>query len=467
MIKLKRRSGILIPREYLSHEFYYKIKDFLVRRYKQYNSEDYVTNIFYIESEKVLNIPRFFPIEEYVKCEIEDISHDGDDIDITHSIVPRDDLQKTAMKYMMDHDWGTIQLMPGVGKTILAIRTIAERRKKSMVIMHRDSLVKQWKDKIHQFTDLADSEVPILSSSTFEDDLQQSIIICTAQTFKSLLKRNRMKFLMALNKANIGIFIGDEVHTSIGAPSFSECSIHVPAKVVFGLSATPTRADGNEDIIRYHCGPVWEMDDQSGTLDANVTMILMDYKVDIPFRHRYLYWEGKFQRSRYLNLIKNSEEFVNINIALLNKILKDDKDIIYVAERIKLLDIMKEKIKGYPVEKFIAGSSNDVLDTQLVLSTPGKIRDGVDIPQKDCLVMTSPISNIEQICGRVTRSHDDKQTPAIIDFVDYGCPPIANTFYKRKKYYHERGWNITFLFVNNGTIIEVDEETAISFIRGE
>lgn len=467
-VELGKRSGIIIPTKYKDCEFYTRIKAHLIRRYKQFNSEDYVTNIFYLESEKYLVIPRFFPLDKYItNYIIKDLSHDGDNIDISHSIKPRDDLQIEAMKFMMDNDSGTIQLKPGVGKTIIAIRTIAIRGKKSLIIMHRDSLVQQWKARFHQFTNLADDDVSILSSSSFNDDLEKPIIIATAQTFKSLLKRRREDFLLALHKANIGILIGDEVHTSIGAPSFSECSVHLPCKVVFGLSATPGRADGNSDIITYHCGKVWAVDDTSVTMEANVTMMLMDFQVDQPIRKRWLYWEGKFQRSRYLNIIKNSKRTVAVMEGLLNKLVKN-KDIIFVTERIKLIDLLYDKIDIQSKSKFIAGSSNDELEEQLVFSTPGKIRDGVDIPKKDCLVMTSPISNIEQICGRVTRASEGKQTPSIIDMVDYGCEPIAKTFFKRKKYYHDMGWKINFMIITpQGEMVKIEESEAIKIIQGE
>ena len=62
---LLKRSGILIPREYKNSESYVKIKESLARRSRSYTTSEYIINIFYLESEKFLLVPRNFPIEKY------------------------------------------------------------------------------------------------------------------------------------------------------------------------------------------------------------------------------------------------------------------------------------------------------------------------------------------------------------------------------------------------------------------
>ena len=86
---------------------------------------------------------------------------------------------------------------------------IAERKRKSLILVHRDPLAKQWRNRFKQFTDLQDDDIVRLRSATFEEDLAKPIIIATTQTFISLLKRKRKDFLIKLNEANIGIFVGD------------------------------------------------------------------------------------------------------------------------------------------------------------------------------------------------------------------------------------------------------------------
>jgi len=473
MYKFYRKSGIFIPKTYEYKPFYSTIKEFLFRRTKGYNTSEFIKNWFYLESDKGLLIPRFFPIDKFLnknEYEIEDnLTNTNNDINISHNITPRNETQKEAIEFMMTNNNGILQLPPGVGKTVITIYMIGERKKKSLILVHRDSLVEQWRDRFSEFTDLSlDNDIARLSSKTFKEDLKKPIIVSTVQTILSLLKRNRQEFLIELGNSNIGILTADEIHTSIGAPLFSECSIHIPAFYIYGLSATPYRHDGNEDIIRYHLGEIFSRDNDEGTMPANVTILFIDYKIDNGRRSKYLYYGGDFQRSRYLNLMRKSENFINVSKSVLNK-LKGDRNIIYVCERIKIIEDLYEWLESPSKSKFIGSVKKDQLDHMVTFATPGKIRDGVDAPSKDALIISSPISNIEQLSGRIVRSHKDKKTPIIIDMVDITCKRISQTLHKRIKFYESKGWNIKFMFASEKEkkIIEIPKEDAYKVLKGE
>ena len=466
MLEFKRRSGIAIPREYENTMWYHQVKDFLVRRTKQYNSESYVYNTFYIESEKFLIIPRFFPLSKYVRCKIIDVSNPGEDIAISHCITPRNSLQQNAINHMLRKSQAMIELQPGVGKTVISIATICERKKKSIIVVHRESLVEQWIERFHQFSDISSDQIASLRSNKFEVDLNNSVVIAKVQTLLSLLKRKRREFLVALHNANFGTFIGDEVHTTVGAPSFSECAIHMPTRYNYGLSATPFRHDGNSDIIDFHVGPAFSDEDTSGTMKSRVNVVMLDFDIDTPRRFKYLNWEGNFQRARYLNLIKKSKPFMTVVKALLKKFM-NDRHLLCVCERIKLIDLLYDWIPVPSKSKFIAGVKNEALEERIVFSTPGKIRDGVDQKDLDCLIMTSPISNIAQIVGRVNRECEGKPQPIVIDFVDIGCERIRTTFYNRLNYYREKGFIVNFIMITRDfRKVVVDEQMALSLIKG-
>ncbi len=462
----KRRSGITISSEYKNEDFYKNIKRALTRKSKDFHSDIIIERKFYLESEKNLIIPRFFPIEKYINCKINDLAHEGKDIDIEHTIELRNELQKEVTDFMLSNNNGVIQVPPGVGKTVMSIYMITIRKKKSLILVHKDYLVEQWKERFIEFTNLNEDDIMRLTSSNYQEVLEAPIIIVTAQTFLSLIKRNIEDFLIYLNKANIGVFVADEVHTTVGAPLFSECSIHIPAKYTFGLSATPYRFDGNHDMIEHHLGQIKELEDFSGTVPANITVILMDFKIikeGTKNRHTYLFFGGKFQRARYLNILKNSKFFMSVCNGLLKKF--SNKNVIFISERIKMIDQLFESLDHNDKGIFISGSKKEDLHKQIVFSTPGKIRDGVDIPKKDTLIMTSPISNIAQICGRVTRSFEGKEEATIIDMVDITLPQIRNSFMTRLTYYEKRKWNVNFLRIHeNGKKESINKEDALDLI---
>jgi len=474
MYEFKVTSGLCIPKECNTEPFYYKVKEHLVRKAKHYQDSAYDFYMFYLEGDKILKVPRFFPIQEYVTCNVLDSVSPGLDISINHKIQLRDDLQKDIVNFMLTHDRGVIQAPPGSGKTVLSIYAVAERKKKTLILVHRDSLVDQWvgpgtpekPQGFLTFSDISEFEISRLTSANYNEALTKSIIVTTDQTFLSLLKRQREDFLVALNKSQIGIFIADEVHTTIGAPTFSECSIHIPAKVVFGLSATPYRYDGNSDVIQYHLGVVYVPQGDASIMDAKVVVLLIDS--GLKKSRGYIMWSGSFQRARYLNLLRKSIVFNEVCKPLLLKMISDERKVIFVSERLKMIDDFFNWLPISDKSKFIGGTGNEVLEYQVVFATPGKVRDGVDIPTKDCLIMTSPISNIEQIAGRVNRISKGKKEPIIIDIVDLAYEDISRTFFKRRDFYLSKGYNVRYLRVmGDGQKIEMDESEALSSISGE
>ena len=473
MNKLVRTSGILIPRSLENSENYTIIKKRLTRRGQVYNKSPFVINKFYVEGPSFLKIPRFFPLYEIDNfISIENKIPVGKDININHHVTLRDDLQKDMARYMLTNNNGIIQASPGSGKTVVAVYVVCERKKKTLILVHRESLIFQWigpgtPEKPQGFlahSDISPDRIARLSSSNFEEDLKKDIIVATDQTFLSLLKRKREPFLKALNSSGIGIFIGDEVHTTIGAPTFSECSIHIPVETTFGLSATPDRIDGNGDIIEFHLGPVYVPKGEASVMDARVTFILFNYGI-IEKSHQYVYWGGMFQRARYLNLLRKSEILLNISKSLLEKFYKDGRDILYISERLNLIDLLFKWFPGPSKSKFTAGVKNEMLDYQVVFTTPGKSRDGVDVPQKDCLIISSPISNIEQLSGRVVRISKNKEEPIIVHLIDIGCEDICRSMKSMLNYYDKKKWKVKFVVAfSNATKKEITREEALDLI---
>lgn len=465
MYEFIRKAGISIPRKYENEIWAEEIKRFLTRPSKVYGSQDEVElQRFYLETEKNIIIPRFFPIENYVNCKIIDESKEGEYIDIEHNIKPKNKLQEKAINYLSENDNGTIELQPGTGKTVISIYDICERKRKPLILLYLYNLAEQWKERFLEHSTLNKEDILIVKSNNFEKMKDHKCLIITNQTFLSLLKNKPIEFLTELNNANIGIFISDECHTSAGARTFSQCSLNIPCKTVRGLSATPYRADGNHDIIEYHTGPIFADESYEGTnTNVDVTFILMDYGIDQPKRKKYLYWGGQFNRARYLNLMcnpKHCERFHYVIKGLLNK-FKNDYHMLVILERNKLIDSLYDWVDCGSKSRFNRSEGLDKLDYKLTFSSPGKIRDGVDAPWKELIILTSPISNIKQMTGRICREYEGKEKVKIIEIIDIGCKQIKNQMFKRRQYYSNNGWNINYLGVDlNLNLNKISEKEA-------
>lgn len=449
MYTFYRGAGIAIPKKYEKELWFESIKRFLTRPSKVYGTQDEIEiQKFYVESDKSLIIPRFFPVEDYVNCKIIDKSNEGEMIDIEHNIKPRNSLQERAFEYLFHNDSGTIELQPGTGKTVISIYDVCIRKRKPLILVYLHELSNQWKTRFVEHTNLSEDDIILVNSNNFEKMKDHKVLIITNQTFISLLKKKPTEFLTEVHNANIGIFISDECHTSVGAKTFSQCSINIPAKVVRGLSATPYRMDGNDDIIKFHTGGIFADESYEGTVtNVNCTFVLVDYGIDQPKRYKYLYWGGNFNKPRYLNLMcnpKHCPRFHSVIKGIINK-FKDKYHSLIILERNKLIDHLYDWVDFENKSRFNRSYGLDRLNYKLTFSSPKKMRDGIDAPWKELIVLTSPIGNIKQMIGRVCRQYEGKEEVKIIDIVDIGCDEIIKPMKYRRRYYKKNGWNINYV----------------------
>ena len=460
--KIIRNSSLAIPKN-INPRIYNSIKKHLTRNIKSYNNSTIKTVEFFVELKNYLHIPRYYPIVDMVGFRVVNEIEDGLDINISHSIETRGELQEKALDYMMSHDNGIINLDTGAGKTIVAIAAMSNIKKKTLILVHRSNLIEQWIERIEKFTNIKLGEdLSILKNTKIDESLQKSIVISTVQTLMSAIKTRKKEMIMGLRNAKFGLMVADEIHTTIGAVNFSKCSLFIPVKRVFGLSATPERRDGTSDILKYHLGDIYKPEGESNIMDARVTVILFNFGI-LPKSRVYVYWGGCFQRSRYLNLLKRSKLLINILMGLLEK-FKLDRSVFIIAERITFIKELFKKFKYDDKNTFIEKNKNSNLESQIVFATPGKLRDGIDVPDKDCLILTSPVGNIKQMCGRILRKNDGKKTPIIIDLVDYGCKHISSTFYWRLKFYKNKNWNIQYISISDDKKI-ITEEDALKLVK--
>lgn len=460
-----RDSSLIIEN---SSQQYESIKAYLTRVFKSYHdNSNYIAEFYSKDNSSNIRIPRYFPLEKFYKeFEVIDILNNGEDIGIETNIVLKNDLQIETSDYMLNNNKGIIKLDPGSGKTVISIYVISKRKKKSLILVHRNSLVDQWKERFLQFTNLKEEQITIFKTSSIEKSLNSPIVISTVQSLLSAIENNEKNNIKeVLKKSNFGICIADEIHTTLGAQNFSKCSLYIPSIVNFGLSATPLRKDGTDDILSYHLGNIYSPIGNSDTMEAIILVILFDFKiVRGGRRNKYFYFSGKFEKSRYLSQMKKSESFFNVSFSLLDKF--KDRNIIFINERIEIIEILYHNIKeDNDKSKFIQNAGNEELEKRVTFATPGKIRDGIDIPKKDLLIMSSPISNINQLSGRVIRSYPNKKHPILVDLVDIGCKDIYSTYWNRFKFYSEKKWKIKYFEVTNNIVSEIEYDRIIELLK--
>lgn len=382
----------------------------------------------------------------------------GQDININFKSEWRNDLQRAGYKFFMTRRNGILKLPPGEGKTVITIGAICSIKKKAIIFVHKDSLAVQWRERFLQHSDISNDDIALLSTATRVQDLQKPIVISTVQTMNSMIDRVP-DIVQLLWDANFGFAVWDECHTTSGAEKYSRSSLYLPCARVYGLSATPARADKNHDIIGKHLGQVITPAGETATLAPKIRVLKFGHGVMSDAKRRYYVMNGfpnkdgsrppvRFDLTRYEQMLtaKGNKRYITYMQSILLKCYLANRNILLISDRIKILDKVAPVIKNKNDIGFFIPRSGKQRDSELlkqvVLSTPGSSRDGTDKPKFDCLIMANPIGNIEQAIGRVCRVYEGKPQPVVFDIVDTDYKDFISSYERRKKYYEEKGWDL-------------------------
>ena len=199
-----------------------------------------------------------------IETGIVDKTNPGRKIDVEFRGRLRDE-QRPALQQMLAHDTGILSGTTAFGKTVVAIRLIAERKVNTLVLVDKVGLLSQWKDKLSEF--LVVNETVPESESTGDKGRRKGKEtgavgllgggrntlggIVDIAVMQSISRKGEVKEFVK----NYGMIIADECHHA-SAFTYEQILKTASAKYVCGLTATPTRKDGHHPILFMHCGPI-------------------------------------------------------------------------------------------------------------------------------------------------------------------------------------------------------------------
>jgi superfamily II DNA or RNA helicase len=336
---------------------------------------------------------------------------------------------------------GTLSATTGFGKTVVATAIIAERKVNTLVIVHRNQLMKQWIERLSEFLNIPHDEIGQIGGG--KNKITGRIDVATIQ---SLNYGGQLKSLIT----QYGQIIVDECHI-ISAITFENVLKKIRPKYVLGLTATPKRKDGMHPIIMMQCGPI-------------------RYKIDAknqakvrPFGHVLMAKETKFNTKKtefheiYEELALDSSRNHQILDDVLQSLEKGRSPII-LTERLEHLEILKNQFKGFAKNIIVLAGNMKKKDQKrelerlsaipkeeerLVIATGKFIGEGFDDPRLDTLFLTMPISwkgTLQQYVGRLHRHYQGKQVVQVYDYVDVKVPVLKTMFEKRLTGYKSMGY---------------------------
>ncbi len=130
------------------------------------------------------------------------------------------------------------------GKTVLGGALIARRSVNTLILVHRQQLIDQWKERLQTFLDLDPKNIGQIGAGK-----KKATGIVDIATIQSLVRQGEVSDIVT----DYGHVIVDECH-HVSAFSFEKVLRGCKAKYVLGLTATPKRKDGHHPIIFMQCG---------------------------------------------------------------------------------------------------------------------------------------------------------------------------------------------------------------------
>ncbi|HPQ29988.1 MAG TPA: DEAD/DEAH box helicase family protein, partial [Desulfobacteraceae bacterium] len=223
------------------------------------------------ETQDYLCLPRGCELD--LSCELEELKVDiriidktykGKNIDVEFNGQLRDE-QSIALEYLLHHDIGILSGTTAFGKTILAIKLIAEKKVNALILVDKVNLLTQWKDKLSEFLIVNEPlpEPPAAAKKKRGRKKKISVIgqlgagksalsgIVDIAIMQSLSRLGEVKECVK----DYGMIIADECHHA-SAFTYEQILKTAHAKYIYGLTATPTRKDGHHPILFMHCGPI-------------------------------------------------------------------------------------------------------------------------------------------------------------------------------------------------------------------
>lgn len=252
-----------------------------------------------------------------------------------------------------------------------------------------------------------------------------------------------------------GMVIVDECH-HVSAVNFEQILKSIPARYVYGLTATPIRKDGHQPIIFMQCGPI------RYSAEAKSQLAKQTFKRWLIPRFT-AYRDLSDSSSTYAQIVQSLATDEARNALIVEDVCKTlavgRSQIVlttltsHVEQLSQLLSTCCKNIitlvgsesmkdKRQKMERLAELSPKEPL---VVVATGHYVGEGFDYPRLDTLFLVSPVSwkgIIAQYAGRLHREYHGKTDVRIYDYIDIRLPLCERMYQRRLKGYAAIGYQL-------------------------
>lgn len=362
-----------------------------------------------------------------------------------------DDRQTTAVDAMLAHEDGILHAPTGSGKTVMACAIIAERGVSTLVLINKTALAAQWREQISKLLGIKAGQ---LGGGRVKTRGQVDIMLLQSLARLSPAEIDKLT-------AGYGQVIVDECH-HIAAGSYENVVSQISAAWWLGLTATPERKDGLEQVTKWQLGPIRHVITDTLPSEANLVT-----PYEGPRRELQIH-ETTFRYPADLDLAQpgaitqlvgrladdaNRNQQITLDIAAA---LDQGRKCLVLSRRRDHLTALAALLpqaealimRGGTGARALAAIRERIADTDpadalLVMTTVPYGGEGFDAPIIDTVFLVGPISYpglLVQAVGRALRRHEGKIDVIVHDYLDTNVSVLRAQYSRRRAAYRQMGF---------------------------
>ena len=351
--------------------------------------------------------------------------------------------QNEAFQAAVNAGHGLLSLPCGYGKTTVALAIACHMGWRTMIVVHKEFLATQWRERIQQFCPRA--RVGIVQQDRCIVD-ECDFVVAMLQT----LSQRRYRFDAF---ESVGTLFVDEAH-HICARTFSQSLFRLCPRHAYGLSATPDRRDGLACVLHWFLGPTVFRVERECRQQVHVRVVYFEH---VHFREQEVptmrVQGGKTVTSMagILDALVSLHERQTALLDIVCEAVDADgrRQMLVLTDRRAHCYALREALqaRGVSVGLYIGGMKKaDLEDTaknkRVIVATYAQANEGLDIPRLNGLVLATPKADVKQAVGRILRDASSSIPPTIWDVFDQWGGMLANMFWKRHRLYREEGFTL-------------------------